>query len=161
LTTENQPAIPAKVIHGFAADQIQELRTKKRSELNTREYQALTEALTVRERLERKLKYDVIEVKLKDDLGEFTMKFRKLTPQEHNTIAGIQQKLKTEPDKATEYTNQLYEFLGRASLDGLDEEFWKAGNGFSPDVFVTAVLKVMAESSFPDEKYFNEIAKFR
>lgn len=149
------------VHHGLTADQIKELREKKLSELDKKDVASLQEALTVKERLERKLKTDVIELKLKDDLGDFSLHFRKLTPQEHDMVAHLQRRMKTEPDKEAELTKQLYELLGRVSLDGLDEDFWKNGTGFSPDVFITAIIKIMTASSFPEDQYFDQITKFR
>lgn len=165
MSETNQPVTAAKVIHGYAPDQIQTIRNKRRSELNAKETQVLQEALTIKERLERKLKTDIVELKIMDDLGEFTLKFRKLTPQEHDRASRIQRDLRTKAEKDPELehklTQELYELLGHASLDGLDEDFWKSGIGFSPDIFVTAILKVMAASSFPDDKYFDQITKFR
>lgn len=146
---------------GLSVEEIQELRQKKKEDLSEQQRAELLRSLSVRERLERKLQTDEIKLEMDDDLGKFVLRFRKLSPAEHDEIARIQQNLRTNPDKINELTGRLYELIGNASLDGLTSEYWKSGVGYSPDIFLTAILKVMAASAFPDQKYLDEIIKFR
>jgi len=146
---------------GMSAEEIQELRQKKKEELSEQQRAELLRSLSVRERLERKLQTDIVLLEMDDDLGKFSLKFRKLSPLEHDEIAQIQQKLRTNPEQTKELTGRLYEIIGGASLDGLTKEYWESGIGYSPDIFLSALLKVMASSAFPDQKYLDEIIKFR
>lgn len=146
---------------GMSAEEIQELRQKKKEELSEQQRVELLRSLSVRERLERKLQTDEVKLEMEDDLGKFVLRFRKLSPAEHDEIAQIQQTLRTNPEQARELTGRLYEIIGSASLDGLTREYWESGTGYSPDIFLTALLKVMSSSAFPDQKYLDEIIKFR
>lgn len=156
----------SEVHKGMDAEQLAALRSKKKEELSAQDRADLARNLSVRERLEHKLKTDEIKLELKDDLGTLTLRFRKLTPLEHDAAGLIQEQflaLKNNPDakKSKELTQQLYKVLGAASLDDLDEEFWKSGTGYSPDIFLVSFLKLMAASSFPDEEDLKNIVSFR
>lgn len=147
-------------------EELKALRNKKKEELTQQQQAELLRNLSIRERLERKLHTDEIKLELKDDLGALTLRFRKLTPKEHDRAGSIQEQflaLKTNPDKkkSEELTQELYTLLGSVSMDGLDEEFWKSGTGYSPDIFLLSFLKVMAASAFPDEEDLKEIVSFR
>ncbi len=145
---------------GITPEQLIELRKKKRLEMNDKEAAELARMLTIRERLERRLTHKEILVEMDDDLGKFTLRFRRLTPKEHDEIAMLKAgALAGEQDKAK--MQKVYAILGAASLDGLDEDYWSAGNGFSPDVVIMALLKTVSESSYPDEKYLSDIKRFR
>jgi len=132
--------------------------------MNDKEAADLARVLTVRERLERKLKTDIIELSLKDDLGEFKLKFRKLNPVEHDKLIGLNQKLKAavgKPKETEDFTQQIYQVISSISLDNLDPEFWKSGTGYSADIFVSILLKVLAASTFPENDYLADLNKFR
>lgn len=145
---------------GVTPEQLIELRKKKRQDMSAQDAAELARMLTVRERLERRQIHKEILVEMDDDLGKFTLHFRRLSPREHDEIAllkagvmgGDQDKVKMQ---------KIYAILGAASLDGLDEEYWRSGEGFSPDVVIMALLKTVSESSYPDEKYLSDLKKFR
>ncbi len=154
----------ASLKKGMSAEEIQQMRKKKKEELNEQQKAELSVSLSIRERLERKLATDVVILKMNDDLGEFVLKFRKLSPTEHNKLISIQGKIaesKDKPEAVEEQMQQLYSIMGDASLDGLDEQYWKEGIGYSSDILLASLLKVMAESSVPDEGYLNQIHSFR
>lgn len=153
-----------KVTTGLSSEQIIELRKKKKEGLEAGQIKALQESMSIRERLERKLQTDVVSLELEDDLGKFTLRFRKLTPLENDNLVKLQNELKvagTDAAKSKEIVDKMYDVLGSLSLDALDAEYWKAGIGYSPDVLLSAVLKVMSASTFPNEKYLGELIKFR
>ena len=151
-----------KTTKGLTPEQVIELRNKKAADMKKEEIKEYTEAMTIRDRLERKLQTDIVTVELTDDLGPFKLTFRKLTPLEHDEIARIQAELLTLPkDKQAEKTDGLYQILGAASQDNLDAVFWKEGKGYSPDVFVSTILTVLAASTMPDEETIRKIKSFR
>lgn len=146
------------------ADELKEIRGKKREELSQKEKEMLEKQLSVKERLERKLRTDEVRLELEDDIGKFSLRFRKLTPQEHDRLASINLRLKhpgNTPDQTRALVSEMYDILGSASLDGLDAEYWRAGTGYSPDILLLSVLKVMAASSYPAKEQVEEIVSFR
>jgi len=150
----------AGVHTGVTPEQLIELRKKKRLDMNDQEAAELARMLTIRERLERRQVHKEILIDLDDDLGKFTLKFRRLSPKEHDEIAELKAGVMGGDQDKTKM-QKIYGILGAASLDGLDEEYWKNGEGFSPDIVIMALLKTVSESSYPDEKYLSEIKKFR
>jgi len=50
--------------------------------------------MSIRERLENKLETDEIDVLFKDNLGEFKVKFAKLSPKEHDELQRIEHDMK-------------------------------------------------------------------
>ncbi len=149
---------------GLSVEEIKELREKKVSDLNAQQKAELMRNLSIRERLERKLQTDEVKLFMNDDLGEFSLRFRKLSPMEHNKLVMLQSKIansKNDPEIIDDLMKQLYSVMGDVSLDGLDEQYWKEGTGYSPDILLASLLKVMSESSVPDEGYLNQIHSFR
>ncbi len=149
---------------GLSIEEIKDLREKKVADMNAQQKAELMRILSIRERLERKLKTDVVELSLKDDLGDFKLKFRKLNPVEHDKLIMLNKDLKAvkdDPDKTEELTQQIYNIISSISLDDLDQAFWKSGTGYSADIFVSVLLKVLAASTFPENDYLADINKFR
>ena len=135
-------------------------RTVRKDDLSQQEIDDLKRSLSVRERLERKLLTDVIEVTMKDDLGEFKLKFRKFSPKEHDRFVQLQGgRSGANKEKQTELNEELFQLLERKSLDDLDANYWREGTGYSPDVLTAALMHVLKDSVFPDSKYMEEIKK--
>ncbi len=154
----------ASLKKGMSAEEIQQMRRKKKEELNEQQRAELLRSLSIRERLERKLQTDEINLELNDDLGKFILKFRKLSPVEHDRFATLQRDLIAagkDIEKTKTVTDEIYDIVGAISLDGLDAEFWRTGTGYSPDVLISIILKVMTGSSYPDRDYMEGINSFR
>lgn len=154
----------ASLKKGMSAEEIQQMRKKKKEDLNEQQRAELLRFLSIRERLERKLQTDEIILELNDDLGKFTLKFRKLSPVEHDRFATLQRDLVAagkDIEKTKVITDEIYEIIGRISLDDLDAEFWRTGIGYSPDVLISVILKVITGSSYPDRDYMEGINSFR
>jgi len=135
-----------------------EIAAKDKSELNA--------FLTTREKLERKLETDApVIVKLDYDLGIIDIPFKKFSAFEADRITKIttiELPNAKEESKQDELNNELFDIIGSHCQDtSLDGEFWREKKGYSMDVFLTALMKVTADSSMPDQKYLEEIGKFR
>ncbi len=141
-------------------------KKKKAEELSKEQAEELKRSLTVRERLERKAELDTIRINVDDDLDGFEVKFRKLNPSEQDHVANLMTislpAAKDESEK-NKIMDGIYEILGAASKDEppLDGEFWKSKIGWTTDMFLAFITKVIALSSTPDPKYMEEIKKFR
>lgn len=141
------------------------LRKKRREELSAAELDELTKNLSVQERLERKFETDVIEVVMKDDLDNFTLRFRKLSPIVQDELAKLvslsSDLAKMTPEEKSAVDDKLYGIVADASLDNIPVDFWKSKTGYSTGDFVTIITKLTSASSLPDQKYMEEIQKFR
>jgi len=152
-----------KVSKGLTPEEIQVLRSKRKQDLTNLEQIELKASLSVQERLERKFETDIVEVVMKDDLDNFSVKFKKLSPvqqEELGILVSTDLTAKTAEEKEA-LNDKLYELLEFASLDGIKAEFWKNKTGYSTGDFVTIITRLASASALPDQKYMEEINKFR
>jgi len=160
---ESEP-IKKDLNKGKSVEEILALRAKKTADLKEEEKQILREHLTIKERLENKLATDIIKLKFEDNLGEFTVGFNKLSPQEvdiYRRMIDAQQKAKGNEDEENKINAQICEFIGKKSVDGLTKEFWLDQKGYSGDVLATVMMGLITGSMFPDERYLTGINSFR
>lgn len=140
------------------------LRKAKRDEISQADAESLKQSMSVQERLERKFETDIVEVEMGDDLGRFSLKFKKLSPIQQDELgalvstAGTTTLTKEEKEAADD---KLYAMIASASRDGITAEFWKKKTGYSTGDFVTIITKLVSASGLPDQKYLEEINKFR
>ncbi|MGD6850741.1 MAG: hypothetical protein ACQCN6_01620 [Candidatus Bathyarchaeia archaeon] len=121
------------------------------------EKQKLAESLSIRERIMRRSKNRVIPVKLQDDLGAFTVRFRPLTWSEQKDIAKVQGKIaqlqKESGDNALALIETIeHDFIKYVSSDKgvclepeLTEAYWLEGN-FDPEV-IKDILKQVSSAT--------------
>lgn len=136
---------------------------------------SLAEVLSIRERLERRLKTRTIKVQFSDDLGDFDVEIRLMSPEEQRNLMKLYsdlsgylkvqspQKDSTEEaqkllDRGTELLNQIYELAGYLCVDKeLDANYWKQGSGFNIDVPLQIIRAAISES----QKVEEQARKFR
>jgi len=111
----------------------------------------LIEALSAKDRLLRRLRFQTVQVPFTDDLGEFTIEARLLSPSESRRVSDLRMKLyklsnqlrsgKSEKElnklkkESEDVVSELYEIVGAVCIDpDLDAEYWKTGSGFNLDV---------------------------
>jgi len=150
---------------------IKELKEKK-AERTAEEKKILTEHMSVRERLENKLNTDILKLNFEDNLGKFSLQFRKLTLQEIDELTKLDRmrnakqtpdntdKLKELNDAIIKAKEMICELLAEKSLDkDLDKEYWMSEKGFSGDV-LSAIIFGLIHGSIIDERYMTGIEKF-
>ncbi len=133
----------------------------KFNDLEAKEREELVRSLSTRDRLMRRVKTTKIPLKLKDDLGEFTIYSRLLTSGEREKafhynalLAQSQQK----PDKYGEALKGFQELAKDISVtDGLGLDFWDSPD-VSDDVIIGFVLNALAGTN---SKVGESISSFR
>lgn len=132
---------------------------------------SLVDSMTVRQRLERRLHKKTVSVSFKDDLGEFTVEIRLMSPNEQKNLMGIYQKLNAylakKPKKetaqnllveGTKLLEEVYSMAGYLCVDSdLDADYWKAGEGFNIDIPLKIIRTAISES----QKVEQQTRKFR
>lgn len=112
----------------------------------------LATQLTVRDRLMRRLKSNTIQVPFKDDVGEFNIEVRMLSPEEQveflkyrRQLFQIRREMDNPPttidgikelgERSDEVLKALYGMVAEICVDKrLDLEYWRSGRGFNADV---------------------------
>jgi len=79
----------------------------------------------------------------------------------YRRMIDTQQKSKGNDEEEQKINEQICEFIGKKSVDGLTKEFWLEQKGYSGDVLGTVMLGMITGSMFPDERYLTGIDSFR
>ncbi len=103
-------------------------------------------------RLQNRLRYRIIDVKLHDDEGEFTMQVRPLTLAEEKEIQRIIQGAKDNPNSPLD--DEFCRLLADLCWDKhLDFNYWKNGTGIRYDKDIPVKLVIAAKNlAYEDEK---------
>jgi hypothetical protein len=135
----------------------------------------LAAQMSVRERLMRRLKSNTVKIPFQDDLGEFNVEARLLSPDEQKTIGDYRiqlLKFREELQKAptdikeliklekrgAELVQSIYELVADICIDKtLDFQYWKDGKGFNIDVPMRIINDVLIASQRTEA----DTAKFR
>jgi hypothetical protein len=150
-------------------NELQAKRIAERTAIDNQKKEDHIENLTIRQQLEQKLKTDIITVPIPsiDENGipiTIKLRFRKLNTNEHDFLMKAQRNVGTagkDLKKAEDEADKIFELLGKKSLDDLNKEFWKTGDGYSGDVFFMILMELLKASVYPDEEYMNRIKKFQ
>lgn len=140
----------------------------------------LAKALTIRERLLRKLEKNTVFVPFTDDLGEFLIEIKLLNPKDLDAVGKLYGKLLTYRTKAKQLAlskdkenaekqdaliqegkaimGELYGWVQQICVDStLTKEYWEDGTEFTIDVPLALLRIAMAES----QKTATDIRSFR
>lgn len=131
--------------------------------------------MSIKEKLERKLETEKpIIVKMDYTLGEengipvvdtIDIPFKIFSAYEADRITKIttiELPATKDEGKQDELNNELFTILGDHCLDKeLDKAFWMDKKGYAMKDFFTSLMKVLSDSSMPDQKYMEEVSKFQ
>jgi len=127
--------------------------------------------LSVKERLERKLKDEAIDIWFEDEGGRFPVKTRRLSTEENDNLVDLQNEISVLDAKPYSKENKkmydqkmdaIFKILGEICKDPtLNYDWWKSKSGYSPDVLMTVMLRSMAKSSGISKAEIDDIKKFR
>jgi hypothetical protein len=99
-------------------------------------------------RLERRLKYRLIDVTLRDDMGEFTLQIRPMSIAEARRLQELRAAMGPTPDplKANPLDDEFCQLLADLCYDkSLDFNYWKSGN-YGVDVPAKLVMAATSVS---------------
>ncbi len=137
--------------------------------------------MTIRERIENNLETDEIIIEMKDNLGTFNVRFKKLSTQDFdgfNRSMAEYGKIKSDADllkkagqlvgekkaefdkKDEEYNEYLYHLFEKQSFDNLTADFWRNGEEYAPGL-IKVVLNKIIEESASQERYLADVKTFR
>jgi len=176
-TSEPINVKPVKVTAEQRAAEVEERKDMEAavSTLTEEERKQLIQGLNVRDRLMRRLKSNTVKIPFKDDLGDFTIEARLLSPDEQKTVGDyrlqllkFKDELKNAPSdikeiqklekRGTEIVQSIYQLVAEVCVDkSLDLTYWRGGRGFNIDVPMRIINDVLIASQ-PTEA---DVAKFR
>jgi len=145
------------------------------STLTEEERKQLIQGLNVRDRLMRRLKSNTVKIPFKDDLGDFTIEARLLSPGEQKIVGDYRlqllkfmDELRNAPSdikeiqklekRGTEVVQSIYRLVAEVCVDkSLDLTYWRDGRGFNIDVPMRIINEVLVASQRTEA----DVAKFR
>jgi hypothetical protein len=178
---KNKPKIPGSSTESVTPEQrskeVEERRAVETevSTLTEEERLKLIEGLSVRDRLMRRLQSNTVKIPFTDDLGQFEIEARLLSPDEQKTVGGYRvqllnftEELRNAPTdlkeviklekRGTELVQSIYRLVAEICVDkSLDLTYWRDGRGFNIDVPMRIINDVLIASQRTEA----DVAKFR
>jgi hypothetical protein len=153
----------------------------RKAELASKTIEEQAEMMSIRERLEHELETTAIEIPMKDKIGDFKLRFKKLSTKQFDDFNRIQRSFNKEKatadklqldkqftdelrgqfeQKEKDHSEYLYNLFESQSLDNLTADFWRNGEEYSPGL-ISVVLDTILKESISIERYMADIHKFR